>query len=44
LKAAVEKIKNSQAAERVYGVLDYESLIKTIGSKSILYSKSSDVT
>jgi hypothetical protein len=39
----VEKIKKPQAAERVYVVLDYDSRIKTIGSKSILYSKSSGV-
>jgi len=38
------KIKKPQAAERVYGVLDYDSRIKTTGSKSILYSKSSGVT
>lgn len=44
MQAVVEKIKKAQAAERVCGVLDYNSRIKTIGSKSILYSKSSDVT
>jgi hypothetical protein len=44
LQAVVGKIKKPQAAERVYGVLDDDSRIKTIGSKSILYSKSSGVT
>jgi hypothetical protein len=44
LQAVVEKIKKSQAAELVNEVLDYDSRIKTIGSKNILYSKSSDVT
>jgi len=38
LQAVVEKIKKSQAAERVSGVLDNDSRIKTLGSKSILYS------